>query len=163
MARRIGVGDLLPDIVVELRPYYRHGMRRPRWRLRVLRGGEVIYRLDGYPRGEAAGLFWLYAQRLLGEYAVVENRLLRPRGWRERLPYTVVRFTGMDHVLPRIYFYYIVAAHGLRSMKRIDRLARCMARIDNLSPIIDPLDELFELLPLDRFKHVVRGVCGAVA
>lgn len=136
------------------------------------RRGRVVYSLTVYEHGFRMGYykpivrleypryFFRYKQSLI-EYGFVgfREKIVRVRGTgQEAEKLTVIFYEGSER-FAEIYRLFLLSILNIRSARRIDKLAKCFANLDPISPVLDTLITLQKITTLKRFTQILRGYC----
>ncbi|MET1159504.1 MAG: hypothetical protein ABWW65_00950 [Thermoprotei archaeon] len=109
---------------------------------------------------EYALRFLYYNQSLIETGYVSYNRknvkVLGGTGKAERIQ---VVFKEGSERHAQLYMMFLISTLNLRSMRRVDKLAKCFSDIDLVSPVIDKLLELKKMISEKRFIQILRGYC----
>ena len=130
------------------------------------RKGKIKYIVEVYSGDEKIDTIWYilsdvfvirfftYRQWLIGEYVDLIESGKKMKRFR-------IRFKPGSERNALLYLYYLLSIKDLRSSRRVDKLAKCFAGIDTVSPLIDLFHELYKSVGERKFKYMMRGFCLA--
>ncbi len=151
-----------PYITIKVWPSVksRKGRRIVRWVVDVYVAGERKQRF-GYIRiYEAVSKPLLYIQSLIGKWVFTEEKKYKKPGVSPQ-PVFIIHFMGGVERVAELYTYYLLAITETRSRRKAGLLAKCLFRIDSISPYIDLFREIVEKLRTDRARRMIQAYCGA--
>ena len=115
---------------------------------------KYIRRIE-YPR-----YFFRYKQSLIEyNYVKIKEKEISVKGTNQKSKKVVITFFEGSERFADIYRLFLISTLNLRSGRRVDKLARCFANLDPISPVLDTLLSLEKMITLRRFVQVLRGYC----
>jgi len=135
--------------------------------------GRIRYALTIYEYGARLGAFkpianldypllylLRYNQSLLEQgYVKYVKKQVKVPGGSELAEKLAVFFTPEAHAHGKIYMLYLLSLVNLRSKRRAEKLAKCFASLDPVSPVLERLLSLSEVVDAKRFIQILRGYC----
>jgi hypothetical protein len=138
----------------------RRGKRRVRFIVDWYMYGERIARVKSLFRLSDAERYFYYRQSLLASGLVhVKHGSMRKHG--RVYPSLTVVFEPGGTGPARTYYYYLLSVSGLRSRKRIERLAKCIGDIDPIMPLVNTLWVLRGQVGDDSLRRMIQAYCRA--
>jgi len=107
-------------------------------------------------------LTWLlkYRQHLIESgYVKYKRKQVAVKGSSEKAEKLTVVFSGDASRNAQIYTLYLLSILNLKSTRRVEKLAKCFGEMDTVSPLIDKLLDLRDVVGSKRFIQILRGYC----
>lgn len=140
----------------------------------VYRKDKLRYTLTIYEYGERIGFFkyinnldyplhyfLFYRQSLLeSKHVIYRKKSIKSKGSRivDSDKLLIIVDEGA-YRFGQIYLMYLLSILNIRSRRRVDKLAKCFGDIDPISPLVDNLWSMKNVVSLNRYVQMLRGYC----